>query len=114
MMAFVGMEWIIVIVAIILFLFGAKKIPELARGLGKASGEFNKGKYLVQREMRSDGLLSQAEPVPERHVDDESPRAVESSTPITQAAENLGIPIDGRSEQELKDLIKERVTGEPN
>ena len=111
-MAFAGLEWIVVIVVIILFLFGAKKIPELARGLGKASGEFNRGKYLVQREMRFDGLLSQTELVPERHVVDEAPKSVGSSSPITQAAENLDIPTDGRSEQELKVLIKERVTGE--
>jgi hypothetical protein len=45
---------------------------------------------------------------------DEAPRAVGSSAPIAQAAEDLGIPTDGRSEQELKDLIRERVTGEPN
>jgi sec-independent protein translocase protein TatA len=108
------MEWIIVIVAIILFLFGAKKIPELARGLGKASGEFNRGKYLVQREMRFDGLLSQTEPAPEPRVVDEAPNVVESRSPITQAAEDLGIQTEGRSEQELKALIKERVTGEPN
>jgi sec-independent protein translocase protein TatA len=114
MMAFVGMEWIIVIVAIILFLFGAKKIPELARGLGKATGEFNRGKYLVQKEMRFDGLLSQTEPAPEPTVVDEAPKSVESRSPITQAAENLGIPTEGRSEQELKAMIKERVTGEPN
>ena len=113
-MAFVGMEWIIVIVAVILFLFGAKKIPELARGLGKATGEFNRGKYLVQREMRSDGLLSQTEPVPEPIKVDAAPKSVESNSPLTQAAENLGIPIEGRSEQELKVMIKERVTGEPN
>jgi sec-independent protein translocase protein TatA len=113
-MAFAGMEWIIVIVVIILFLFGAKKIPELARGLGKASGEFNRGKYLVQKEMKLDGLLSQTEPVPAPTVVDEAPKPVQSSSPITQAAENLGIPTEGRSEQELKAQIKERVTGEPN
>ena len=36
--------WQVVIVVLVVFvLFGAKKIPELARSLGKAKGEFKKG-----------------------------------------------------------------------
>ena len=42
-----GME-IVVILFIILLLFGAKKLPELSRSLGKSLGEFKKG----QREGR--------------------------------------------------------------
>ena len=38
-----GFWQILIIVAIIAILFGAKKIPELARSLGKAKGEFKKG-----------------------------------------------------------------------
>ena len=113
-MAFTGMEWIVVIVAVILFLFGAKKIPELARSLGKASGEFNRGKALVQKEMRVDGMLSQTEPVSQPTLVDEAPISTVTNSPIIQTAEDMGIPTEGRSEQELKVLIKERVTGEPN
>ena len=37
-------EWVIVgVVALIVFLFGAKKLPDLARSLGKSSSEFKKG-----------------------------------------------------------------------
>ena len=32
-----------IIVIVIVALFGAKKIPELARSIGKAKGEFQKG-----------------------------------------------------------------------
>jgi sec-independent protein translocase protein TatA len=35
-------EWLIVL-GVILLLFGAKKLPELARSLGKSSTEFKKG-----------------------------------------------------------------------
>lgn len=38
-----GPVQIIICIAVILFLFGGKKIPELARSLGKAKGEFKKG-----------------------------------------------------------------------
>jgi len=109
------MEWIVVIVSVILFLFGANKIPELARNLGKASGEFNRGKALVQREMRVDGLLSQTEPLSQpTSLIDEALTSPVTNSPIIQAAEDMGIPTEGRSEQELKALIRERVTGEPN
>ncbi len=35
-------EWIILVILAI-FLFGAKRIPELARNLGRAKGEFQAG-----------------------------------------------------------------------
>jgi sec-independent protein translocase protein TatA len=37
-----GPEWIVVL-AVIVLLFGAKKLPELARSLGRSSSEFKKG-----------------------------------------------------------------------
>ena len=46
MMLAIGMPgpWeLAIIVIVIVTLFGAKKIPELARSLGKAKGEFQKG-----------------------------------------------------------------------
>ncbi|MEE9475018.1 MAG: twin-arginine translocase TatA/TatE family subunit [Candidatus Hydrothermarchaeaceae archaeon] len=39
----VGPSELLVILAIIMLLFGASKVPELARSLGKAKGEFKKG-----------------------------------------------------------------------
>tara|TARA_B110000263_G_scaffold21126_1_gene16612 strand:- start:1556 stop:1726 length:171 start_codon:yes stop_codon:yes gene_type:complete len=38
-----GWEWIIIVLAV-LILFGAKKIPEFAKGLGKGMKEFKKAK----------------------------------------------------------------------
>ena len=39
-----GFSELIIILLIILLLFGAKKLPDLARSLGKSIGEFKKGK----------------------------------------------------------------------
>ena len=41
---------IIVIILVIIF-FGGKKVVELARGLGKFTGEFKKGKMEVDKEI---------------------------------------------------------------
>ena len=38
-----GPEWIIVGIIAVVVLFGAKKLPEMARSVGRAQGEFKKG-----------------------------------------------------------------------
>lgn len=48
-----GAPEIILILVIILVLFGAKKIPELARGLGKGISEFKKGMKDIEEEISS-------------------------------------------------------------
>jgi len=51
-MALAGMEWIWIIIAVAVLIFGAKKIPELARTFGKAKGEFEKGKIEADKELK--------------------------------------------------------------
>ena len=51
MLAFIqGWEWVIIVLAILL-LFGAKKLPELAKGLGKGIREFKKASSEITYEM---------------------------------------------------------------
>ena len=53
LMMFVGgYEWVWIIVIVGVLLFGAKKIPELARTLGKSKGEFEKGKIEGDKEVK--------------------------------------------------------------
>jgi sec-independent protein translocase protein TatA len=54
-----GFWQVIIVIAVVVILFGAKKIPELARSLGKAKGEFKKG--LVDGEKESDDEEAAAE-----------------------------------------------------
>ena len=46
-----GMTEIILILIVVLVLFGGKKIPELARGLGKAQAEYKKAKETIENEV---------------------------------------------------------------
>lgn len=39
-----GFAELLVILAVILLLFGARKLPDLARSLGRSLGEFKKGR----------------------------------------------------------------------
>lgn len=43
---------IIAVVVIRVLIFGAKKIPELARTFGKAKGEFEKGRIESEKELK--------------------------------------------------------------
>ena len=45
-----GPEWILIFL-VLLLLFGAKKLPELARGIGRSLGEFRKAKDDFEREI---------------------------------------------------------------
>lgn len=45
-------EIIVLVVVIGVLIFGAKKIPELAKTFGKAKGEFEKGKIEGDKELK--------------------------------------------------------------
>ena len=47
-----GGEWITILIVIVV-LFGGKKIPELARGIGKGIREFNDAKEGVKGEIEN-------------------------------------------------------------
>lgn len=44
---------IFLILAVVLLLFGGKKIPELMKGLGKGINEFKKGKEGIEDELKN-------------------------------------------------------------
>ncbi len=46
---------IVMVLLVVLLLFGGKKIPELARGLGKGIREFNSAKASIEEEIK-DGM----------------------------------------------------------
>ncbi len=56
----VGGPEILIIFFVILLLFGAKKLPELARGLGKSIKEFKKAATEVEGDLKS--AMEAAEP----------------------------------------------------
>jgi len=62
-----GWEWVIVILAVLL-LFGAKKIPELARGLGQGIKEFKKATREVTDEIHN--AAEEKPAVPTKSVSD--------------------------------------------
>lgn len=47
----IGMPEMLVIMLVILLLFGSKRLPELARGIGKSMREFKKAAEDVKKEI---------------------------------------------------------------
>ncbi len=48
-----GWPEIVVILVVFILLFGAKKLPELARGIGKAMKEFKKATSNIEEDIRN-------------------------------------------------------------
>ncbi len=47
-----GAEWLWIIVIVAVLIFGAKKIPELAKTLGKAKGDYEKGRIESEKDLK--------------------------------------------------------------
>ncbi len=76
-----GMEWVIVILAVLL-LFGAKKIPELAKGLGTGIREFKKATREVTDEIHNAQTETPAKPtLPPSPAPSQADLPVSQSTP---------------------------------
>ncbi len=58
------MQEMVVIFIIILLLFGAKKLPELARGIGKSMGEFKKARDEFEHEITRSETETRVKEVP--------------------------------------------------
>ena len=83
-----GFEWIIILIIIaVLLLFGPSKLPELARGVGRALGEFRRGRMEIEREISTE--LSAMDTKDQRMR-------------VEKAASALGVAAAGRSELQLK------------
>ena len=84
-----GPEWFVVL-GVLVLLFGAKKLPELAKGMGQAVKEFQKAKDDFSSELQSSGKTD----VAKDQTDVQRPAAT------VPRIENAPIPGDaGRGDQ---------------
>ena len=76
---------LIVILLIVLVLFGAKKLPELARGMGQAVKEFQKAKDEFNNELHSAGKSSAAASQPDVRPAQATVPRIENAPPASEA-----------------------------
>jgi sec-independent protein translocase protein TatA len=105
-----GWEWIIIgVVAIVIIMWGPAKIPQFARALGQAKGEFSK----ASKEFTTAANLdSPAQPVATTVAPAASATAATIKTKdemLLETAQKLGIPTEGKTREQLTDEISVKV-----
>jgi sec-independent protein translocase protein TatA len=75
---------IILILAIILILFGAKKLPELAKGLGQGIKEFKKATHNASEGMRE--AMAESAPTAPRRFEPATMAPTDSESAVAQDA----------------------------
>ncbi len=86
-----GMEWIWILVILGIILFGAKKIPELARSMGKATAEYERARIEAEKELRD---YKGSRPDREK---------------LEEIAKSLGIEYIDKSDEELREAIEKVI-----
>ena len=94
-MAFIGPWEIALILAIVLILFGPKKLPELAKSLGDAIRQYRQA---------SDGTL--ATPTPTQPPQSAQYKTKESDL-LLETAKKLGIQTEGKTMEQISKEITE-------
>ena len=106
-----GWEWIIIgVVAIVIIMWGPAKIPQFARALGQAKGEFNKASKEFNNAANLDSptqpVATTAAPV----ASAPAPAAIKTKDEmLLETAQKLGIPTEGKTREQLSDEISIKV-----
>ncbi|MEM4456623.1 MAG: twin-arginine translocase TatA/TatE family subunit [Archaeoglobaceae archaeon] len=93
---FIGTQELIWIAIIVLILFGASKIPEVARSLGRSVAEFKKAQREAELELR------------ELERDLKASKD-EKRAKLEKIARDLGINPEGKSDEELLEEINKAL-----
>lgn len=111
----VGPTEFLLIAGLFLLLFGADKVPDLARSIGKATAQFRKaGQQFQEQVEREQGLeFRPGDAVPEDMKAQLAASDEEALRRLRQAARALGIEAEGKDEPALRAAIAARVSKEP-
>jgi len=94
-----GVEVIIIILVGLLIIFGAKKIPELAKSFGKATSEFEKARIEARREL---------------HDIKNKDSSVVGREKLEAIAETLGIDYTNKNDEQLRFAIETEINKNKN
>ena len=89
-----GLEWVFIIVIVVVLFFGVKKIPEIARSVGRASSEYEKAKIQAKQELNQ--MNAKGGSANEPSIDREK---------LESIADTLGIDSTNKNDVELRKAI---------
>jgi sec-independent protein translocase protein TatA len=97
-----GWEWLIIgVVAIVIIMWGPAKIPEFAKALGRAKGQFEN----ASKEFQNAALTTADAPLAASNV-----AVIKSKDEILfETAKTLGISTIGKTREEISEEISARV-----
>jgi len=98
-------EWIIIIAIIVVVIFGAKKLPELARSFGRATTEYEKAKIEAKKELQRVKDLGTITTTGTNAQDREK---------LESIANTLGINHSEMSDDELRSAIQAEINKDKN
>ena len=93
------MDWLIIIVVALIIFGGTKKIPEMARNLGKATGEYKRGQMEIENELKNS--MNSSAPKPEGQVD------------YMKIAQDLNIDTNNKTIAQIIKEINEKLNRTP-
>jgi sec-independent protein translocase protein TatA len=96
-----GVEWLFIIIIILVLFFGVKKIPEIARSVGKASAEYEKARIQAKHELEQVQL--------QKNTNDKA-AAAEDRKKLESIAKVLDIDSTNKSDDELRASIESEIT----
>jgi sec-independent protein translocase protein TatA len=90
-------EIIVIVIVALVVIFSAKKIPEIARSLGKASTEYEKSKIVAKKEIE---LIRRGNDNSDNNLNREK---------LETIADTLGIDYSARNDEELRNAIETQI-----
>ena len=99
-----------IIVLIVILLFGATKVPELARSFGRAMGEFKKAKREGELDYKKfeESVTGSEEEIPKVKAKVEAKTKSEEVN-IKEVAAYMGIDTEGKTEEEIKEEVQAKL-----
>jgi sec-independent protein translocase protein TatA len=95
-----GLEWVFIIIIVVVLFFGVKKIPEIARSVGRASSEYQKAKIQAKQELN------------QMNVKDGIDKSTIDREKLESIADTLGIDSTNKNDAELREAIDLAISKE--